>query len=171
MVPALSSIILFTNAVRVHGLPNRVRSDLGRENIDVWQFMAELHTNVPAVITGSSTHNEWIERLYKISQLYRENAGSAKFRRIQLPLRPGYCIATHWNIRNRLYPALCKHFSGLYMKAEIDQMLCGMAETLGSLDVIHSEPTVMRPIFIYSEKPSLSADDMFDIFTIHYSAS
>ena len=67
--------------------------------------------------------------------------------------------------------ALCKHFSVLYMKAELNQMLCGMVETLGSLDLIRSEPTVRRPLFIYSEKPPLSADDMFDIFTIHYSAS
>ena len=47
-------------------------------------------------------------------------------------------------------------------------MLCGLAE---ALDHIHSEPTVIRTLFVYSEKPPMRADDMFDMFTIHYSAS
>lgn len=55
----------FTNAVAIHGLPNRIRSDLGGENIDVWQFMIEQHSCMSAVITGSSTHNERIERLWR----------------------------------------------------------------------------------------------------------
>lgn len=55
----------FTGAVALHGLPSKVRSDLGGENVDVWRFMVEQHSTTSAVITGSSTHNERIERLWR----------------------------------------------------------------------------------------------------------
>ncbi len=55
---------VFTNAVQVHGLPNRVRTDLGGENADVWRYMIEQHASSLAVITGSSTHNQRIEHLW-----------------------------------------------------------------------------------------------------------
>lgn len=54
----------FTNAVQEHGLPNRIRSDLGGENVSVWRYTVEQHSSSRAVITGSSTHNERIERLW-----------------------------------------------------------------------------------------------------------
>ena len=34
------------------------KSDLGGENVDVWQYMFEQHSDTDVVITGSSTHNE-----------------------------------------------------------------------------------------------------------------
>lgn len=55
----------FTKAVQEYGLPSRIRSDLGGENVDVWRFMVEQHSTQSAVITGSSTHNERIERLWR----------------------------------------------------------------------------------------------------------
>ena len=55
----------FEKAVQDHGLPNRVRSDLGGENVDVWRYMIEQHSSTSAVVTGSSTHNERIERLWR----------------------------------------------------------------------------------------------------------
>ena len=55
----------FTKAVQENGLPTHVRSDLGGENVDVWRFMVEQHSSPTAVITGSSTHNERIERLWR----------------------------------------------------------------------------------------------------------
>ena len=62
-----SSTVLsaFVDAVYVHGLPERIRSDLGGENVAVWRFMIEQHGTVSSVITGSSTHNERIERLWR----------------------------------------------------------------------------------------------------------
>ena len=54
----------FTDAVQQYGLPDKVRTDLGGENVDVWQLMSEEHQSTSAVITGSSTHNERIERLW-----------------------------------------------------------------------------------------------------------
>ena len=55
----------FTEAVSQYGLPSRIRSDLGGENVDVWRYMVEQHSSSSAAITGSSTHNERIERLWR----------------------------------------------------------------------------------------------------------
>ena len=48
----------FHLAVEKFGLPERVHSDKGRENIDVWQYMVYMHGSSAAVFAGSSTHNE-----------------------------------------------------------------------------------------------------------------
>ena len=55
----------FMEATEIHGLPYRVRSDFGGENMEVWRYVIEQHRNDSAVITGSSTHNERIERLWR----------------------------------------------------------------------------------------------------------
>ena len=55
----------FRAAVHVHGLPEKVRSDLGGENTEVWRFMVDQHASTSCVVTGSSTHNERIERLWR----------------------------------------------------------------------------------------------------------
>ena len=62
---AATVLSLFTSAVETYGLPQKVRSDLGGENIDVWRYMIAQHGNERVVITGSSTHNERIERLWR----------------------------------------------------------------------------------------------------------
>ena len=40
-----------------YGLPDRVRTDRGGENVDVWHFMIQMHETTSSVIAGSSTHN------------------------------------------------------------------------------------------------------------------
>ena len=55
----------FSEAVTTHGLPQKIRSDLGGENVDVWQYMFEQHSDTDVVTTGSSTHNKRIERLWR----------------------------------------------------------------------------------------------------------
>ena len=55
----------FSDAVSNYGVPDKVRSDLGGENVDEWQYMLEQHRSESAVLVGSSTHNERIERLWR----------------------------------------------------------------------------------------------------------
>ena len=56
----------FLAGVQRFGLPQRVRSDHGGENIQVWRYMISSHNgDTSRVITGSSTHNERIERLWR----------------------------------------------------------------------------------------------------------
>ena len=60
---ASTVLTAFTNAVGSHGLPERIRTDLGGENVDIWRYMVEQHASMS--VTGSSTHNERIERLWR----------------------------------------------------------------------------------------------------------
>ena len=55
----------FFDAVSMFGVPDKVRSDLGGENVEVWRYMFEQHLSESAVVVGSSTHNERIERLWR----------------------------------------------------------------------------------------------------------
>ena len=62
---AANVLSVLTEAAQAHGLPNRVQSDLGGENFEVWRYMIEQHASEAAVITGSSTHNERVERQWQ----------------------------------------------------------------------------------------------------------
>ena len=56
----------FREGVARFGLPEFVRSDHGGENIGVWRYMIATHSNDQSrVITGSSVHNERIERMWQ----------------------------------------------------------------------------------------------------------
>lgn len=56
----------FLGGVAIFGIPECIRSDHGGENVDVWRYMLEVHReNESCVLTGSSTHNERVERLWR----------------------------------------------------------------------------------------------------------
>ena len=55
----------FQVGVNEYGQPMHVRSDHGGENIDVWRHMLSTWDNPSCVITGSSTHNERVERMWR----------------------------------------------------------------------------------------------------------
>ena len=57
---------LFVQAASNFGLPSRVRSDQGLENVAVAQYMIEKRgSERRSMLTGSSTHNQRIERLWR----------------------------------------------------------------------------------------------------------
>ena len=58
-------IVCIHRAIINHGIPEKVRSDLGGENIEVWRYMIDQHRSDRAVVVGTSTHNERIERLWR----------------------------------------------------------------------------------------------------------
>ena len=62
---ASTVVSMFSNAVFTFGIPDKVRSDRGGENTDVWRYMLHYNNMEPScIITGSSTHNERIERMW-----------------------------------------------------------------------------------------------------------
>ena len=62
---AYTMLSAFTSGVEEYGLPERIRTDMGGEMTQVWQYMIEQHNFPNAVIVGSSTHNQGIERLWR----------------------------------------------------------------------------------------------------------
>jgi hypothetical protein len=57
---------LFQEAIATYNIPSRVRSDKGLENIEVGWFMIQVRgTNRGSILTGSSVHNQRIERLWR----------------------------------------------------------------------------------------------------------
>lgn len=65
----------FLKATQEFGIPSRIRSDLGGENVRIWDFMEEVRgSNRGSYITGSSVHNTRIERLWR--DVYEEVSGT-----------------------------------------------------------------------------------------------
>lgn len=71
--------------------------------------------------------------------------------------------------KKEVISAIAKHFAVFEIKAELDQLLCGLSCTIGALDLLRNNPAVMRPLLVPSITGPLSADEMFDAFDICYS--
>ena len=55
----------FVAATLTYGLPQKLRTDMGGDNVDAWHYMIQQNGNERCVIVGSSVHNECIERLWR----------------------------------------------------------------------------------------------------------
>lgn len=64
---------------------------------------------------------------------------------------------------------MANHFAIFQVKGELDQILCGLSETLEVLELFRTATAVMRSLLVPSKNPPLSAESMFDMFHIHYS--
>ena len=66
---------------------------------------------------------------------------------------------------------MCLHYGVLIVKAELDQILCGLSSTLNALNLIRNNAVVMRDLFIYKPRPLPTADSLFDLFEPKFSES
>ena len=56
----------FIKATLKYGVPSRVRSDHGTENVGIWRFIEKVKGRVRhSYIAGRSVHNKGIERLWR----------------------------------------------------------------------------------------------------------
>ena len=109
---------LFLAAIRQHGLPSRVRSDQGRENYKVAQHMIE-HRGAErrSMITGSSVHNQRIERFwrdlhYSVTSLFYRLFYHLEHINLLDPANEQHLFALHYVYIPRINVALSQFTAG-----------------------------------------------------------
>lgn len=92
----------FNSAIQQYGIPSRVRSDKGGENIGVATFMIETRgENRNSHITGRSVHNQRIERLWRdvytqVIDLFHTLFYEMEAEQILAPDNEVHLYALHW---------------------------------------------------------------------------
>lgn len=109
---------LFLEAVHQYGLPSRVRSDQGRENYRVAQHMVE-HRGAErrSMITGSSVHNQRIERFwrdlhYSVTNLFYRLFYHMEYINLLNPVNEQHLYALHYVYIPRINAALSQFRAG-----------------------------------------------------------
>ena len=102
----------FISAIRAYGLPSRIRTDQGRENVTVVRHM--LHNrgvDRRSVLVGSSVHNQRIERLWRdmhrcVTLLFYRLFYFLEQQDILNPINDLYIYAVHYIFLPRINKAL-----------------------------------------------------------------
>ena len=65
--------------------------------------------------------------------------------------------------KEKIVPLMAKHFTILSVKAELDQILCGLSSTLSVLELVRENRQTMRQLFVYNPTPLMSWEELFDL--------
>jgi hypothetical protein len=71
--------------------------------------------------------------------------------------------------KDKIVSLMAKYFTVLRIKAELDQLVCGLSSTLNILELIRNNPEQMKELFLYKSCPPLTWGDMYKLLPAKFS--